>query len=131
MQDWVKKVPKAVLHDHLDGGLRVETLIELANEQGYQNLPSNNHDELKKWIQPKPDKSLAINLDISVGCFRGGTKLKEDIEKIKNGVNCIIGTPGRIIDLKERNYLSGLSACGCARERNYSSACLRLPRLPN
>jgi len=35
MQDWVKKVPKAVLHDHLDGGLRVETLIELANEQGY------------------------------------------------------------------------------------------------
>ena len=63
MQNWVKTVPKAVLHDHLDGGLRVETLIELANEQGYQNLPSNNHDELKKWIQPKPDKSLAINLE--------------------------------------------------------------------
>ena len=36
MQNWVKTVPKAVLHDHLDGGLRVETLIELANEQGYQ-----------------------------------------------------------------------------------------------
>ena len=63
MQNWVKTVPKAVLHDHLDGGLRVETLIELANEQGYQNLPSNNHDELKKLIQPKPDKSLAINLE--------------------------------------------------------------------
>ena len=63
MQNWVKTVPKAVLHDHLDGGLRVETLIELANEQGYQKLPSNNHDELKKWIQPKPDKSLAINLE--------------------------------------------------------------------
>jgi len=63
MQDWIKTVPKAVLHDHLDGGLRVETLIELANEQGYQNLPSSNHGELKKWIQPKPDKSLAINLE--------------------------------------------------------------------
>ena len=62
MQDWVKTIPKAVLHDHLDGGLRVETLIELANEQNYQNLPSTSHDELKKWIQPKPDKSLAINL---------------------------------------------------------------------
>ena len=49
--------------------------------------------------------SLAINLDISVGCFRGGTKLKEDIEKIKNGVNCIIGTPGRIIDLIKKNIL--------------------------
>ena len=63
MQDWIKTIPKAVLHDHLDGGLRVETLIELANEQDYQNLPSNNHNELKKWIQPKPDKSLAINLE--------------------------------------------------------------------
>ena len=62
MQDWIKTIPKAVLHDHLDGGLRVETLIELANEQDYQNLPANNHNELKKWIQPKPDKSLAINL---------------------------------------------------------------------
>ena len=47
MQDWIKTVPKAVLHDHLDGGLRVETLIELANQQGYKSLPSNNHDELK------------------------------------------------------------------------------------
>ena len=63
MQDWIKTVPKAVLHDHLDGGLRVETLIELANLQGYKNLPSTNHDELKKWIQPKPNKSLAINLE--------------------------------------------------------------------
>ena len=63
MQDWIKTVPKAVLHDHLDGGLRVDTLIELANEQNYQNLPSTNNDELKKWIQPKPDKSLAINLE--------------------------------------------------------------------
>ena len=63
MQDWIKNVPKAVLHDHLDGGLRVDTLIELANEQNYQNLPSTNHDELKKWIQPKPNKSLAINLE--------------------------------------------------------------------
>ena len=63
MQDWVKTVPKAVLHDHLDGGLRVETLIDLANKQNYKDLPSTNHDGLKKWIQPKPNKSLAINLE--------------------------------------------------------------------
>ena len=63
MQDWIKTVPKAVLHDHLDGGLRVETLIDLANKQNYKDLPSTNHDELKKWIQPKPNKSLAINLE--------------------------------------------------------------------
>ena len=68
----VKTVPKELIHDHLDGGLRVETLIELANEQNYQNLPSTSHDELKKWIQPKPDKSLAINLEAwehTIGCL--------------------------------------------------------------
>ena len=56
MQDWIKTIPKAVLHDHLDGGLRVETLIELANEQGYQNLPSNNHN-----AQTKSQKSTTAH----------------------------------------------------------------------
>ena len=36
MKVWVKTVPKAVLHDHLDGGLRVETLIELAERDTLQ-----------------------------------------------------------------------------------------------
>ena len=39
MNDWVKEIPKAVLHDHLDGGLRVSTLIELAELQEYDQLP--------------------------------------------------------------------------------------------
>ena len=30
MKNWIQSTPKAVLHDHLDGGLRVSTLIELA-----------------------------------------------------------------------------------------------------
>ena len=91
MKDWIKAVPKAVLHDHLDGGLRVETLIELANEQGYQNLPSNNQDELKKWIQPKPDKSLAINLeawDHTIGVMQDQDSIyrvtKEALEDLSN-----------------------------------------------
>ena len=63
MNDWVKEIPKAVLHDHLDGGLRVSTLIELAELQEYDQLPSKNQEELKEWIKPKPDKTLAINLE--------------------------------------------------------------------
>ena len=63
MNNWSKTVPKAVLHDHLDGGLRVSTLIELANKQNYTNLPSTNTEDLLEWIQPKPNMSLALNLE--------------------------------------------------------------------
>ena len=63
MSEWTKDIPKAVLHDHLDGGLRVSTLIDLAEEQNYENLPTNDPEELKNWIQPKPDQSLALNLE--------------------------------------------------------------------
>lgn len=63
MSNWSKTVPKAVLHDHLDGGLRVSTLIELANQQNYNKLPSTNTEELLEWIRPKPNMSLALNLE--------------------------------------------------------------------
>ena len=36
--DTIRALPKAVLHDHLDGGLRPATVIELAQEYGYHNL---------------------------------------------------------------------------------------------
>ena len=35
-KEQVKKVPKALLHDHLDGGLRPETIIGLAEKIGYK-----------------------------------------------------------------------------------------------
>jgi adenosine deaminase len=41
--------PKVSLHDHLDGGLRPETIIELAAEIGYQ-LPADNADDLGRWF---------------------------------------------------------------------------------
>ena len=63
MKNWIPGTPKAVLHDHLDGGLRVDTLIELAKIQGYRNLPSSDKAILLDWIEPKPNKSLALNLE--------------------------------------------------------------------
>ena len=38
----IRAAPKVLLHDHLDGGLRPETVIELADQTGYQNLPSTD-----------------------------------------------------------------------------------------
>jgi len=44
------QAPKALLHDHLDGGLRPQTVIELANEYGYKQLPTRDINDLQKWF---------------------------------------------------------------------------------
>ncbi len=46
----LQRVPKALLHDHLDGGVRPATVIELAAEYGYHGLPTTDVDELKHWF---------------------------------------------------------------------------------
>ncbi|MFN0207449.1 MAG: adenosine deaminase, partial [Planctomycetota bacterium] len=39
-------MPKVLLHEHLDGGLRPETVFELASKCGYGQLPSRDPNEL-------------------------------------------------------------------------------------
>ena len=46
----IRQAPKVLLHDHLDGGLRPTTVIELAAEQGYTGLPTTDPDELARWF---------------------------------------------------------------------------------
>ena len=41
--------PKVLLHDHLDGGLRPSTILELAADVGHA-LPASNADALAKWF---------------------------------------------------------------------------------
>jgi adenosine deaminase len=47
--------PKVLLHDHLDGGLRSQTLLELADACGYTGLPADDPDELAGWFQAAAD----------------------------------------------------------------------------
>jgi adenosine deaminase len=46
----IRRAPKVLLHDHLDGGLRPATVIELAREVGYDGLPSVDEGELAAWF---------------------------------------------------------------------------------
>lgn len=46
----VRSIPKVLLHDHLDGGVRASTVVELASETGYKKLPTTNHKELAAWF---------------------------------------------------------------------------------
>ncbi|MFF9520543.1 adenosine deaminase [Streptomyces achromogenes] len=44
----LRRLPKAVLHDHLDGGLRPATVVEFADAVGH-TLPTTDPDELAAW----------------------------------------------------------------------------------
>ncbi len=47
----IRHAPKALLHDHLDGGLRPATVLELAEQYGYDELPATDVDELATFFR--------------------------------------------------------------------------------
>lgn len=57
----VAGLPKVVLHDHIVGGIRPETLIELAEAQNYDDLPYTNPDELAAWFVKRCDSHCEKN----------------------------------------------------------------------
>ena len=48
-RDQIRQAPKVLLHDHLDGGLRPATIVELAGEIGHE-LPANDAESLGEWF---------------------------------------------------------------------------------
>lgn len=46
----IRKLPKVLLHEHLDGGLRAATVVNLAAESGYGGLPTTDPHELSLWF---------------------------------------------------------------------------------
>lgn len=52
--------PKVLLHDHLDGGLRPQTILELAAEIGHE-LPENDADALGAWFARMADSGSLVS----------------------------------------------------------------------
>ena len=53
-RDLVLRAPKVLLHDHLDGGLRPQTILELAAECGHE-LPASDAASLGAWFAESAD----------------------------------------------------------------------------
>ncbi|MGO9189348.1 MAG: adenosine deaminase family protein [Streptosporangiaceae bacterium] len=63
----IRAVPKVLLHDHLDGGLRPQTVLELARETGYRDLPGDNTEELTRRLTEGAHRG---HLEIYLDAFR-------------------------------------------------------------
>jgi len=51
----IGRAPKVLLHDHLDGGLRPSTVLELAHQTGYADLPAADANALAAWFRDAAD----------------------------------------------------------------------------
>ncbi|MGY1849172.1 adenosine deaminase [Blastococcus sp. SYSU DS1021] len=58
--DDVRRAPKVLLHDHLDGGLRPQTVLDLADELGYRDLPAGDAESLGRWFREAADSGSLV-----------------------------------------------------------------------
>ena len=63
-RDLIQRAPKVLLHDHLDGGLRPATVLELARNSDYSGLPTDDADALAAWfVADEPGGDLVRYLE--------------------------------------------------------------------
>ncbi|MEO7123274.1 MAG: adenosine deaminase, partial [Lacisediminihabitans sp.] len=69
----ITALPKVSLHDHLDGGLRPQTIVELAESHELE-LPSTDAGELAEWFAEKSDSGSLVEylktFDITTGVMQ-------------------------------------------------------------
>jgi len=63
----IRAMPKVLLHDHLDGGLRPATVIDLADDAGYTELPTRDPGELGQLLAAGANRG---HLNLYLDAFR-------------------------------------------------------------
>lgn len=78
----IRSLPKVLLHDHLDGGVRPQTIIDLAPENNYTRLPTNDPDELAQWVQRGANRlDLVLYLETFAHTV-GVMQTKDSLERV-------------------------------------------------
>jgi adenosine deaminase len=76
----IRAVPKVLLHDHLDGGLRPQTVLELARQIGYRDLPGDNVEELTTKLTEGAHRG---HLEIYLDAFRHTVAVMQTPEALR------------------------------------------------
>jgi adenosine deaminase len=75
----IRSLPKVSLHDHLDGGLRPETIIELADQHGV-DVPETDPERLADWFAEKSDSGSLVEylktFDLTTAVMQTGDALR-------------------------------------------------------
>jgi adenosine deaminase len=80
--EFIRGLPKVLLHDHLDGGLRPRTIIELAKSSGYDRLPSTDASQLAEWFH---QSAVCGSLPLFLQAFEhtcGVMQTEEGLERV-------------------------------------------------
>ena len=81
-EEVIRTVPKVLLHDHLDGGLRPNTIIELAKEHKYNKLPTKDPEELAVWFHRGANKGNLVEYLQGFEHTCGVMQTKEALERV-------------------------------------------------
>lgn len=69
----INALPKVSLHDHLDGGLRPSTILELADSIGFE-VPAPDASSLGEWFEDSADSGSLVDylatFDVTVGVMQ-------------------------------------------------------------
>jgi ATP-dependent RNA helicase RhlB len=82
----------------------------------YENMLNGETPKWRSALIIVPTRELAVqiegearllnrHLDFSIGCFYGGVGYDHQCAILRKGVDIVIGTPGRLLDLSEKGYL--------------------------
>ena len=71
--------PSVLLHDHLDGGVRPETVLELAREQRYDGLPPSAVEDPASWF----DQSSSGSLESYLSAFDHTIALMQNVSSLE------------------------------------------------
>jgi adenosine deaminase len=80
-RDLIRRAPKVLLHDHLDGGLRPQTVLELADAVGHP-LPAGDAESLGRWFAEAADSGSLVRYLETFEHTVGVMQTQEAIERV-------------------------------------------------
>lgn len=78
----IRAIPKVLLHDHLDGGLRPQTILELASDCKYTKLPTSDPLELAEWFHRGANKGNLVEFLEGFEHTTAVMQTKEALERV-------------------------------------------------